>query len=122
MNTEKQDKFIEHYCRTGNATQSAIYAGYSAKGAVQSGHRLKKQFNDQIQERVKRMVQDMVPASLSAIQALIDQGESESVRLAAAKDVLDRAGLKPVEKTEVTNIESMSDEEIQRRIDVLTKH
>ena len=68
------------------------------------------------------MVQDMVPASLSAIQALIDQGESESVRLAAAKDVLDRAGLKPVEKTEVTNIESMSDEEIQRRIDVLTKH
>ena len=122
MNTEKQDKFIEHYCRTGNDTQSAIYAGYYEKGAVQSGHRLKKQFNDQIQERVKRMVQDMVPASLSAIQALIDQGESESVRLAAAKDVLDRAGLKPVEKTEVTNIEAMSDEEIQRRIDVLTKH
>ena len=122
MNTEKQDKFIEHYCRTGNATQSAIYAGYSEKGAVPSGHRLKNQFTAQIQERVKRMVQDMVPASLSAIQALIDQGESESVRLAAAKDVLDRAGLKPVEKTAVTNIDAMSDEEIQRRIDVLTKH
>jgi phage terminase small subunit len=122
VNTDKQEKFIEHYCRTGNATQSAIYAGYSEKGAVQAGHRLKRQFSDQIQERIKRMVQDMVPASLSAIQALIDQGESESVRLAAAKDVLDRAGLKPVEKTEVTNIESMSDEEIQRRIDALTKH
>ena len=77
MNTDKQEKFIEHYCRTGNATQSAIYAGYSEKGAVQAGHRLKRQFSDQIQERVKRMVQDMVPASLSAIQALIDQGERE---------------------------------------------
>jgi phage terminase small subunit len=122
MNTEKQDKFIEHYCRTGNATQSAIHAGYSEKGAVQAGHRLKKQFNDQIQERVKRMVQDMVPASLSAIQTLIDQGESESVRLAAAKDILDRSGLKPVEKIETTNIDAMSDEEIQRQIDALTKH
>ena len=122
MNTEKQDKFIEHYCRTGNATQSAIHAGYSEKGAVQAGHRLKKQFNDQIQERVKRMVQDMVPISLSAIKSLIEQGDSESVRLAAAKDILDRSGLKPVDRVETTNIEQMSDEEIQRRIDALTKH
>ena len=89
---------------------------------LQAGHRLKKQFNDQIQERVKRMVQDMVPASLSAIQNLIDQGESESVRLAAAKDILDRSGLKPIEKIETTNIDAMSDEEIQRQIDALTKH
>ncbi len=28
-----QDKFIEHYVLTGNATQSAIHAGYSEKTA-----------------------------------------------------------------------------------------
>jgi hypothetical protein len=42
--------------------------------------------------------------------------------LGAIKDILDRAGMKPVEKIETTNIEQMSDEEIQRRIDALTKH
>jgi hypothetical protein len=68
------------------------------------------------------MVQDMVPISLSAIKSLIEQGDSESVRLAAAKDILDRSGLKPVDRVETTNIEQMSDEEIQRRIDALTKH
>ncbi len=64
----------------------------------------------------------MVPISLSAIKSLIEQGDSESVRLAAAKDILDRSGLKPVDRVETTNIEQMSDEEIQRRIDALTKH
>lgn len=122
MNTDKQEKFIEEYCRTGNATQSAIYAGYSEKSAVQAGYRLKTQFSEEIVERTRRIVLDMVPSSLGAIKDLVERGESEAVRLAAAKDVLDRAGMKPVEKIETTNIEQMSDEEIQRRIDALTRH
>lgn len=122
MKTDKQDKFIDHYCKTGNATQSAIASGYSKSTAKQAGHRLRSQFRQEIEERTKKMVQDMVPISLSAIKSLIEQGDSESVRLAAAKDILDRSGLKPVDRVETTNIEQMSDEEIQRRIDALTKH
>jgi len=122
MKTGKQEKFIDHYCKTGNATQSAIASGYSKATAKQAGHRLRGQFRQEIEERTKKMVQDMVPISLSAIKSLIEQGDSESVRLAAAKDILDRSGLKPVDRVETTNIEQMSDEEIQRRIDALTKH
>ena len=39
--TERQDKFIDIYSKTGNATQSAIEAGYSEKTAKQKGYELK---------------------------------------------------------------------------------
>jgi phage terminase small subunit len=120
--TEKQDKFIEEYVRTGNATQSAIYAGYSSKSAKAQGFQLKNQLRTEIEEATYRALQDKIPQALQWVTDLAEKAESESVRLGAIKDILDRAGMKPVEKIETTNIEQMSDEEIQRRIDALTKH
>ena len=48
--TERQDKFIEHYSITGNATQSAIEAGYSEKTAKQKGYELKNLLREQIND------------------------------------------------------------------------
>ena len=48
--TEKQDKFIETYVATGNATQAAIAAGYSEKTARAKGYQLKNQLHSKIQE------------------------------------------------------------------------
>ena len=39
--TDKQKMFIEYFSQTGNATQSAIKAGYSEKTAEQQGYELK---------------------------------------------------------------------------------
>lgn len=39
---ENQRKFCERYVRTGNGTQSAIYAGYSRKSATKSASDLLK--------------------------------------------------------------------------------
>lgn len=38
--TAKQQAFVEHYSQTGNATQSAILAGYSENGASVQGSNL----------------------------------------------------------------------------------
>lgn len=38
--SEKQKKFVDYYCSSGNATQSAIKAGYSKKTARSQGQRL----------------------------------------------------------------------------------
>ena len=65
---------------------------------------------------------DKVPAGLRWLSELAESAESESVRLGAVKDLLDRAGLKPVERIETTTIESMSKEEIERELDALLKH
>ena len=120
--TERQDKFIEHYSLTGNATQSVIEAGYSEKTAKQKGYELKKNLRHEINEQTQKVLADKIPASLNVLSKLAEGAESESVRLGAVKDILDRAGLKPIERSEVTTVERMSDEEIQRELDALLKH
>ena len=120
--TERQDKFIEHYSLTGNATDSAIKAGYSEKTAKQKGYELKNLLREQINDQTQKVLADKIPSSLHFLSELAEKAESESVRLGAIKDLLDRAGLKPVERIEQTTVEKMSDEEIQRELDSLLKH
>ena len=120
--TERQDKFIDIYSKTGTATQSAIEAGYSEKPAKQKGYELKNLLRKEINEQTQKVLADHVPSSIKWLSELAETSESDSVRLGAIKDLLDRAGLKPVERIEQTTVEKMSDEEIQRELDSLLKH
>ena len=122
MKTSMQEKFIEHYCVTGNATQAAIDAGYSEKTAKQKGYELKGTLDEEIRIQTQKVLSDHIPASIKYLSELAESSESDSVRLGAIKDILDRAGLKPVERSEVTTVERMSDEEIQRELNSLLKH
>ena len=115
--TEKQDKFIESYVLTGNATRSAIAAGYSEKTAKVKGYQLKNQLHNEIQKEVQKAILDKIPASLKWLSDLAEGAESESVRLGAIKDILDRAGLKPVDKVETTTIDQMSADEIKKELE-----
>jgi len=117
--TEKQDKFIESYVLTGNATRSAIAAGYSEKTAKVKGYQLKNQLHSEIQKEVQKAILDKIPASLKWLSDLAEGAESESVRLGAIKDILDRAGLKPVDKVETTTIDQMSADEIKKELESL---
>lgn len=51
--TERQERFCQEYIKLGNATQSAICAGYSEKTAYSAGQRLLK--NVEIQTRIKEL-------------------------------------------------------------------
>ena len=120
--TDKQDQFIETYVLTGNATRSAVAAGYSERTAKIKGAQLKAQFRNVILEATQKVLADKIPEGLNWLTELAQSAESESVRLGAVKDLLDRAGLKPVERIETTTVEQMSDEEIKRELDALTRH
>ena len=121
MKTQKQEAFIEAYCLTGNAAKAAEMAGYSQKAAKQKGYVLKNQFSDEIQEKSKQMIQDCVPGALAQLKNLSEQADSESVKLGAIKDILDRAGLKPTEKVrqEISHVEQSSTDELQRELEAL---
>ncbi len=114
--TDKQDLFIQEYVRSGNATKSAIYAGYSEKTAKAQGHQLKNKLSEQIQDATYKALQDKIPQALKWVTDLAENAESESVRLGAVKDILDRAGMKPVEKIETTTIDQMSAEDIKKEL------
>ena len=120
--SEKAVRFIEHYCLTGNATKSAIVAGYSERTAKQKGYELKKTYSGEIEEKTRKMVQDMVPVSLAMLRTLVESASSEAVRLSAVKDVLDRSGMKPIDRVQTSNIESTSTEDLEKELAQLLKH
>ena len=51
--TERQERFCQEYSKLGNATQSAINAGYSERSAKQVGHRLLT--NDDVKQRIREL-------------------------------------------------------------------
>ena len=122
MITPQQQKFIDYFVLTGNASQSAVDAGYSEKTSRQKGHELKNLYRNEIVQATQKLLTDQVPAGLRWLSELAESAESESVRLGAIRDLLDRAGLKPVERVETTTIEKMSTEEIERELNALLKH
>ena len=119
MRTDKQETFIEQYCLTGNAAKSAAMAGYSSP--KQGGYELKNKFAHEIEEREMKLLQDCVPGAIMQLQSLVTDAESESVKLGAIKDVLDRAGLKPTEKIrqEISHVEQASTDELRRELEGL---
>jgi phage terminase small subunit len=120
VRNEKQETFIEEYCLTGNAAKSAIKAGYSAKIAKQRGYKLKEQFSREIEERSKKMLRDCVPGALAQLKNLSDSAISEAVKLGAIKDILDRAGYKPVERIDqIISHADKSTQELERELEAL---
>lgn len=119
MITEQQETFIEQYCLHGNASRAAEQAGYAHP--KQRGYELKNKFAAEIEDRTKKMIKDAVPSAMRMLQRLAEEAESESVRLGAVKDILDRAGLKPTEKIqqEISQVEQKSTEELQKELQAL---
>ena len=120
VQNEKHRKFIDTYALSGNSTQAAIEAGYSEKAARQTGYKLRTRYEDEITQRVRTILPQIISENLAIVQTLAREGQSESVRLNASNSLLDRAGLKPVERIE-TSTSDRTPEERSQRIDALLK-
>ncbi|MCO7125101.1 terminase small subunit [Sporolactobacillus shoreicorticis] len=138
--TAQQKLFVDEYLkyRKKNQTQAAINAGYSPKSAASQSSQLLKnpKIIRYLQEREKELEADLRQEfmfdALEARKVMHDIMEDESAadrdRIAAAKDFLDRAGFKPVDKTElsggldVTNPYSVLTTEELRKIARSEKH
>lgn len=99
--------FVAEYIKSGNATQAAIAAGYSEKTAYSAGPRLLKnveiqQYLNKTEQNLNRDLRTMfVEEALAAFETMADlmkNSGQDNVRYSAAKDILDRAGYKPVDK------------------------
>lgn len=95
--TEKQERFIDYYIETGNATEAARRAGYSEKTAKQIGSENLTKLDFFIKERLK---------------------ELEDVRIAKADEVLKHltAAMRGEIEEEVVVVESIGDGESRARV------
>lgn len=101
--------FVTEYIKNGNnATHAAIAAGYSEKTASSQGSRLLKsvevqQFLNTTQQNLNRdlrtmFTEDAVRAYRVLTEIMEDPMAQHKDRLVAARDLLDRAGYKPIDR------------------------
>ena len=116
MLTEQQKRFIEYFSQTGNATQSAIKAGYSEKTAEQQGYELKNKLSNEIDDATRKLLSSAVPMAVDKLKSLIEGDKiSPSVKLGAINSLLDRTGYQTTHKVEdVTG--KKTDEELRQEL------
>ena len=114
------DFICEYVNNGGNATLAAKAVGVSVASASTIGHRLKVRLLPDIEAEAKNQLKGYVVPAIQRLKELVEGAQSESVQLGAIKDVLDRAGLKPVDRQQVEQLNStdgMSNEELQSELD-----
>ena len=120
-NRERRKLFVKLFssgATAGNATQSAAAAGYSIKTARQQGSRLTKDLAVDIQQEIAHNITLSAPtALLTMMQLMKDDTVADSVRLQAARDVLDRSGYGATNRIEISSqLDSKSDEDLRAEL------
>jgi phage terminase small subunit len=110
--TEQQKLFVDEYLRLRkkNATQAAINAGYSLKSASSQASQLlknpkvikylKAREKAIIQELQEEFIFDALEARKVMYSIMKDPTAENRDKINVAKDFLDRAGFKPIDKVE----------------------
>ena len=106
------EKFATEYARIGNASEAARVAGYSVRCAGQQGWALLK--NPQILARIQELQADWhseqvaalkthISPAIKALGGIVKDGgkHGDQAVVLAATALLDRAGFKPIDKSEV---------------------
>ena len=92
IDKEKEQSFIDAFCEgdtAGNATQSAIKAGWSKdKSPRQQGAYLKKKYTKEIREKNEERITSTSGMAISVLQDLL-RSEQDAVRLNTAKLILE---------------------------------
>lgn len=100
--TEKQQKFLDVLFNEadGDFLQAKRLAGYSEN--VHTGS-IVDSLEDEIQDLVKKQIKKYGVKAVHAMGSILDDPVQMGAkdRMAAAKDILDRAGFKPTDKVDV---------------------
>ena len=98
--TEKKKKFADYYIKTGNATESAKYAGYSEKTAYSSGQRLLKDVEvaRYVEETMEQLKKETIADADEVLQLLTSIARGETTEENA---FVDKNGNPVIVKTQV---------------------
>lgn len=109
--TKRAKGFAKDYIDTGNATLSVKnnYDVSSDNSAAVAGSRLLRN------SKVREYIEGKAELAASYVFEIASAGDNDVVRLSASKDILDRAGFKPIEKSQniSVNIEAQMTPELK---------
>lgn len=89
--TEKQKRFADEYIRCGNATQAAIYAGYSKKTARSVGYEnlTKPHIKEYIDKRLKSLSSKRIVGMTEALENISKVARGEPLKQSVVLNVSD---------------------------------
>lgn len=103
--TKRQRMLVEAYVANGgNLTKAAQEAGYAEgnSGRVSAYKAMKTPHVQQyLMQAVAEELGQHAAMAVGTVAALAKTGKSEYVKLQAAQDLLDRAGFKPIDRSQV---------------------
>lgn len=98
--TKKQRDFANEYLKTGNGTRSVLKVydttSLDVAKAIGSENLTKPNVREYLEAKAERAAE--------IVFELAQYSEVDAVRLNASKDIMDRAGFKPVDKSITTNV------------------
>lgn len=110
---EKQEKCINLMITT-NKTQKEIAKEIEVSEKTICEWKKQKEFKDEIDKRIKENFSSLAVDAQKELKKLL-KSKNEYIRIQAVKDILDRAGFKPVEKREIKD-----DTEKTKKIDAIS--
>jgi len=113
----RERQWLEAYVQCNNASEASRMIGIT-KCVAQYGQQMRMKLADYIVANLKQMIGRTAPAALETVFDLAQSCEDPKVRLAAAQDLLNRAGFKESTHIELS-VKDKSKEEIDKEIDAL---
>jgi len=109
----------------GDATKAAAHAGYSANGNLQSVMACRNMANPKvlaaIREEADKRIRGGALLGASTLIQLTMSADTDSVKLKAAVELLNRTGLSFVQKHEVVHKDERSDRELEAYITMIAR-
>ena len=90
--------------------EAAKKAGYKDTHTLgNQACKLRRECADEITDELHRNFAEIAPRALNILTDLAENAESESVRLGATRDLLDRTGFRPVDRHEIVKEKSVEE-------------
>ena len=90
--------------------EAAKKAGYKDTHTLRNqACKLRRECADEITNELHRNFTEIAPRALNILTDLAENAQSESVRLGATRDLLDRAGFRPVDRHEIVKEKSVEE-------------
>ena len=105
------DDYIKAYCDDPKAGKSAalVKAGYVGDYLAQEAYRIHNRLREKIRTTMDKLILDGGDIGYSVLVELCKNSDSDSVRVTAAKNLMDYAGRKPGDTLTVKHEESIED-------------
>lgn len=112
--TEREKRWYELVVDGMHPTDAAmkVYNCSTRESAQVMGSRLKKKFKHALEKDIQEKVKTIAPQALGVIIQLALSAENESVRLKAARDLLDRSGFAPIVQKQEVEYKDKTEQEL----------